>query len=85
MPDADLSQELANLAFLLDAAAAQPTAFDLETVLGKARRAIAALDAVLKLGDRSGEAHDPSLPGHVDMRMIREAIRRELPYGSPYE
>jgi hypothetical protein len=39
---------------------------------------LAAIEAVLKLGDRSGEATDPTLPGHVDVYMIREAITREL-------
>jgi hypothetical protein len=39
---------------------------------------LAAVEAVLKLGDRSGEATDPTLPGHVDVYMIREAITREL-------
>jgi hypothetical protein len=41
-------------------------------------RLLAALEAVLKLGDRSGGAQDPHLPGHVDVYMIREAITRAL-------
>ena len=51
MSDDELAGELVNLGFLLDAASATPEAFDLETVLGRARRAVAALDAVLKLAD----------------------------------
>ncbi len=51
----DLSQELANLAFLFDATAASPRASDMETVLGKARRLLAALRAVL----------EPHKPGRV--------------------
>ena len=39
---------------------------------------LAAIEAVLALGDRSGEAQDPHLPGHVDVYMIREAITAEL-------
>ncbi len=49
--DSDLNAELVNLGFLLDVAAGNPRAFDLETVLGKARRAVAALHEVLKLAD----------------------------------
>jgi hypothetical protein len=43
-----------------------------------ARVLVGALEAVLKLGDRSGETQDPHLPGYVDVHMIREAITREL-------
>ena len=78
MTDGDLNQELVNLGFLLDAAAASPRAFDLETVLGKGRRAVAALQAVLELTDGP-----VGLDGRG--RAVREAIRRELPYGSPHE
>lgn len=74
--NADLDGQLASLGFLLDAAAASPQAFDLETVLGRARRAVAALQAVLELA---------AGPAGLDVRAVREAVLRELPYGSPYE
>ncbi|HEV2451626.1 MAG TPA: hypothetical protein VGS62_06850 [Streptosporangiaceae bacterium] len=79
-PDAapdDLNAELLNLGFLLDAAAATPTAFDLETVLGRARRAVAALQAVVDLTAKPSTGIPPVT--------ILRAIRRELPYGSPHE
>jgi hypothetical protein len=87
MADDDLNQELVNLGFLLDVAAASPQAFDLETVLGKARRAIAALQAVLELMGGPVGLEGRGLPGDglAVRRAVREVIRRELPYGSPHE
>ena len=48
----------------------------------RASRLLAAVEAVLELGDRSGEAKDPHLPGHVDVHAIREAIRDVVMLGA---
>jgi hypothetical protein len=41
-------------------------------------RLLAAVEAVLKLGDRTGMAKDPDLAGYVDVHMIRRAITAAL-------
>ena len=76
--NADLDGQLASLGFLLDAAAASPQAFDLETVLGRARRAVAAIRDNPGLADRKAWTALGDIAG-VSAKTVKRAMDRSKP------